>query len=783
MFFVTVAAASSLHKKTRSLVSLNFQRKFITLCAVTITFGVFELVATLYKKGPIAGGVSAALVLLLFLSQVQRRNPNKSVLSGRFAEYLSLGILHGIKPALVSVITFAVFVGLKSSNDVAGTAALVGGGIVWWLSFKQPIPQVVDQLVRGRTKPVDVAETRAAEFDLPKTDEGITWGGLRIPSSLATSHFMVVGTTGSGKTVTLRLLMQEVLQQIGTGADHRALIYDAKQDLASQIPGMKIPGAVYTLNPFDERCVAWDMAADIKEPTAALQAAATLIPSEKNASQPFFVDSAQLLLYGVMLSFIRSGADWRFSDLIRAMQTVDRLRRVLEQCPETRHIMGRFEHNRETLDEVMATVATKLTPYEAIAAMWDAAHEKGNKISLSEWVSDRKDRNCVLLLGNNERARAAMDRVNQVIFKRVTELLLDLEEDRAGTRRNWIFLDELADAGKLEGLPSLLMKGRSKGVCAVLGFQDIDSLKEVYGENVAGALTSQCNCKALLRLESPKTGEWAAKLFGDYEAIEVRRTESFSRTSGSTSGPTPGSSNSNTYSMSSAEQYNKRQSVMESEFFTIPPTGPDTGMTGYYLVPGMAPYRHTYPGGWLFTSGLAGISDEVQDLELRAPDEQWLGVWDEADAVKRLIVAPEAPQAPVQPPSQTPPAAPAPVAVAPVVAPAPSAPVAAAPAVTPAPPAAKRAPSAKRAPAGRKLPPATAPPSDIPPERAAEMPDVLDDGSFPPASYDDGVTVLVDDEDVVATGDGSLEVPTVATPAETETLISKFKGFRAGRTP
>ena len=375
---MSLAAASEIRRKSRSMVSVNFQRKFITLCAAVIGFGVFELVSTLYKKGPIAGGISAALVVFLFLAQVEKRNPNKSVLAGRFAEYLSLGILGGIAPVLVSGVAFvALGILSKAANDAAGTLALVAGGAVWWLSLKQPIPQVVDQLVRGRTRPVDTAETRAAEFDIPINDPGITWGGLRIPSRMATSHFMVVGTTGSGKTVTLRLLMQEVLQKIGSGADHRALIYDAKQDIASQIPGMGIPGAVFTLNPFDERCLAWDIARDITEPTAALQAATTLIPSEKNSSQPFFVDSAQLLLYGVMLSFIRSGAHWRFSDLIKAMQTVERLRRVLDQCPETRHIMGRFEHNRETLDEVMSTAASKLTPYEAIAAMWDVAHDTG----------------------------------------------------------------------------------------------------------------------------------------------------------------------------------------------------------------------------------------------------------------------------------------------------------------------------------------------------------------------------------------------------------------------
>lgn len=630
---MATSAAVEVRRVTRSMVSVNFQRKVIPLCGLLLTFGVFELVASVYVKGPIGGGIAAALYLFLFYAQIDRVNPRTTLLFGRFAEYLSKGILKSLVPILVSILTFLAAAYFKADNATAGTWALVLGAISWWFSFNQPVTQVVGKLVRGRAQPVDLAENKAAEFKLDKNDPGITWGGLRIPSKFATSHFMVVGTTGSGKTLTLKLLMQEVLQQVGTGADHRALIYDAKQDLASQMPGMGFPGAVYTLNPFDERCLAWDMAKDITEPTAALQTAVTLIPSDKNASQPFFVDSAQLLLYGVLLSFIRSGADWRFSDLIKSMHTVERLKRVLDRCPETRHISDRFYHNRETLDEVMSTVATKLTPYEPIAAMWDKAFDAGRQISLNEWVSHRGEKNCVLVLGNNERARAALDRINQVVFKRVSELLLDQPEDRTGSRRSWIFLDELAEAGKLDGLPSLLTKGRSKGVCVVLGFQDFDGLKEVYGENIAGALTSQCNCKAILRLESPNTARWASMLFGEYEAIEVRTSEG--RTTPHGFGQAQPST---TYTRS--EEYAKRQSVLESEMFTIPPTSPETGLTGYYLVPGVGAYKHNYPGKWLFGSGLAAIADDVEDVKLRPPGEQWLGAWDEADAQSRKLIDP-----------------------------------------------------------------------------------------------------------------------------------------------
>lgn len=647
------SATVEIRRVVRSTVSADFQRKVIPLCGIVLAFGVFQLVASVFKLGPIGGGIAAGLQLFLYYARVDRENPRSAVLFSKFAEYLSKGIVGSLIPALVSIAVFAAAVYFKSDNKTAGIWAAVIGGIAWWFSFNQPIPSVVNRLVRGRPEPVDLAESKASEFQLDQGDQGITWGGLRIPSKFATSHFMVVGTTGSGKTVTIQMLMKEVLQSVGTGTDHRALIYDAKQDIASQIPSMGIPGKVFTLNPFDERCVAWDMAKDISEPTAALQAAVTLIPSDKNASQPFFVDSAQLLLYGVMLSFIRSGADWRFSDLIRTMQTVERLKRVLSGCPDAAHIMERFAQSEDTLGEIMATVATKMTPYESIAAMWDLAIDAGRKISLSDWASHRGKDNCVLILGNNERARAAIDRINQVIFKRVSELLLDQPEDRTGSRRSWLFLDEIGEAGKLEGLTSVLTKGRSKGVCVVLGFQDIDSLREVYGENIAGVITSQCNCKAILRLESPRTAEWASKLFGDYEAIETRRSEATGTTD--PIGPRASSGvGTRTHTVTETEHYVKRQSVMESQLYQIPVTSKTTGLTGYYLVPGIGAYRHTYPGSWLFPDTPSGAPALVADFQPWGPAAQWLHPWDEGLAQRRRLIKAEPTAKPKEPPKPKP---------------------------------------------------------------------------------------------------------------------------------
>ena len=48
----------------------------------------------------------------------------------------------------------------------------------------------------------------------PPRYDSIVFGGLELPDSESTTHFLCLGTTGSGKTIILRLLMQSVLPSV-----------------------------------------------------------------------------------------------------------------------------------------------------------------------------------------------------------------------------------------------------------------------------------------------------------------------------------------------------------------------------------------------------------------------------------------------------------------------------------------------------------------------------------------------------------------------------------------
>jgi len=577
-------------------------------------------------------------------SLVSTNIPKKTLSYPEFIHGLSSAVMSALIPLAAMALLYAALTFFKVAGAATiNTAVAIGGAVLAFFLSLPSVPQAAQDLgyfVRGRSQPSQI-NGKDIQLALDANDPGILWGGVRLPSRAATSHFMVVGTTGSGKTITLRLLMQRVLRTIGSAENHRALIYDAKQDLASVLGGMGLPRTcpIYTLNPFDTRCVCWDMAKDVRDLATAFQTATLLAPSDKNASQPFFTDSTQLLLYGVLVAFLTRGDKWTFSDVVRTMQSADVIRAVLESTPETKPIADRFFGNPETLQNIMATVATKMVIYEPIAAMWEKAYKAGNRVSLSDWILNKGDTdargkpvtrdNYILLLGNSETARKALDAINRVLFQRITELLLNQSENRDDTRRTWIFLDEVAEAGELAGLMSLLAKGRSKGVCVVLGFQDIEALREVYGEKIAHALTGQCNNKAILRLESPATAEWASKLFGAYEAVEERYSH----------GEGGGGSN-----WSYAQEYVNRQSVLESQFYLLPVINQKNGLSGYYIVQEVGAYHHTYAGHKLFGTSaqdpnklLMPPVEDVKDIEARGGSEQRLPRWGVLDFVRLKI--------------------------------------------------------------------------------------------------------------------------------------------------
>jgi type IV secretory pathway TraG/TraD family ATPase VirD4 len=396
---------------------------------------------------------------------------------------------------------------------------------------------------------------------------------------------MVVGTIGSGKTLTIRMIMQAVLPQIGRMPDWRAVILDPKQEYYPYLDGMNLRCPIIIVNPFDVRSWAWDIARDCTTPAAAREIASIFIPLEGGQNR-FFYDSSRHIIAGVITVLIKLyGQKWTLLDLIRILRDKAAIRAMLAKIPETRDILNYCEHD-DVFKDIHSTILTQIAPYETIVAAWSRAPRK---FSLSEFIKS----DSILLLTLVEEIREPMMAIYRVLFKRLSEFLLSQSETTI--RRTWIIEDEAKELGELDGMGRLCTEGRSRNICIVMGFQDPQGLQEIYKEKIANELLGQFAHKAILRTQNAAAAEWLSQLIGEYEALE--QTVGF---------PVNGPINvrdpvqaKNGAKQNVNDSVSKRQLVLPSEIMNLPPVNKKNGIVGYYLTPTTGCFKAKLRWEWL----------------------------------------------------------------------------------------------------------------------------------------------------------------------------------------
>lgn len=258
---------------------------------------------------------------------------------------------------------------------------------------------------------------------------------------------------------------------------------------------------------------------------------------------------------------------------------------------------------------------SRLAPLEPIAACWSRAPKM---VSLQDWIRGQY----ILLLGTDEANRATLDAVNRIFFKRASELVLAGSESTSRTTS--FYLDEVREAGKLPGLSSLLTKGRSRGASVVMNFQDIEGMRDAYGDKVAHELLGQCSQASILRLHSPATAQWASELLGDYEVREVEIS-----VSGGPGGNTT----------TKRQNVVKRQCVLPSELLSLPPASPANGVHGYHLSAYAGAWFVRLPGNWI-DQCLMPRRREVPNFIPRPGQHQYLLPWNETDLARLKLPLP-----------------------------------------------------------------------------------------------------------------------------------------------
>jgi Type IV secretion-system coupling protein DNA-binding domain len=457
----------------------------------------------------------------------------------------------------------------------------------------------------------------------------VKWGGISIPTAaLAKPHSCIIGTSGSGKSLCIKLLFHSIVQLLNPRGRMRAVIYDSKRDTVGLLSswGCQIP--YHILNPFDDRASVWAMNEDVGSPKDAYELASILIPAD---DKPFWTVAPRTVFSAVIEFFHRNARRektehgefpaWTLRDVVLALEHEDTLITILSSDPSTRMIARRYLQARpEIAADILATLMNTVRQLSFVAVAWQTATQS---ISAKRFVRGES----IVVLGCDPTSETILERLNAAFLDRMTqEVLLQPENDptRFPQSVTWVILDELRRAGKFEKLGELMTEGRSKGAKVVLGFQNVPGMMEVYGEHKTNELMALCANMAFLKLDDPKSQEQAVAHFGDAD-YETRTWAQSSSSTGSVGG-----GSSTTSGINETVHLETKPILLTTDLKDLPEGNPSNGVTGYFDTDCVgAPYCGG-PSPADFAEMLSGGSARQSDY-IPQTGQDTLRPWDMAD--------------------------------------------------------------------------------------------------------------------------------------------------------
>jgi hypothetical protein len=400
--------------------------------------------------------------------------------------------------------------GLLRFSSIPYIIAGAGGagataGIVLAVKLSTPLPG--RQHVRGQQLLSGKQAIKACRKAMKKE---ISIGGagmnihpqIQISADRETTHFFICGSSGGGKTTIIQPMINEIVEN-----EEKLLIYDNK-GLTETCPDKR----AVILAPWDKRCWAWDICADIENSADARTFASHLIPENKN--DPIWANGAQAILSAVITDLIVKRQNWTLKDVLDLISNnFDYLKNVLKEHAPDQAMLLIDEKSKQSQSFLM-NISAHMSKVRELAHAWEGKP----KISIRRWLFDEEKKHekgrRTLILQANKRYADLQAAYIKSILDIAGGYISSPEMSESKSRRIWFCFDEVAKAGKLDNLTEFLEIGRSKGVCVILGMQNLAQIREIYGENIAEIWSSQCSTTFICRSRGEKTKEFMSKQIG-----------------------------------------------------------------------------------------------------------------------------------------------------------------------------------------------------------------------------------------------------------------------------
>jgi type IV secretory pathway TraG/TraD family ATPase VirD4 len=320
---------------------------------------------------------------------------------------------------------------------------------------------------------------------------------LGIRRSLESSHILIMGDSGSGKTSAMRQILRQV-----DARQEAAVVYDPALEFTPEFFSPERGDII--LNPLDGRCPYWDIAEESESDDANAAMAAALFP-DKDFEKEYFTDAPRRVFTFLMRrrpSPQQLIAWMGNSDQIDAMAKGTPYAAFLDPgAPAQRGgVLSSFNMIAESLE--------LLPPQDDGRPVYSSGRWNAERPGWIFLTSSPASRQKILPLHS-----AWLD---MLILRTMTPAI-----HRA--KPVWFVLDEVASLNKLPQLHTAITEARKSGNPVVLGFQGRSQLEKRYGKD-AETMLSQPATKLFLKTSEPHSAKWVSDAIGEIEVERLKES-------------------------------------------------------------------------------------------------------------------------------------------------------------------------------------------------------------------------------------------------------------------
>lgn len=356
--------------------------------------------------------------------------------------------------------------------------------------------------------------------------------GLDFPRDSETKHILIMGTTGTGKSVLMNQVIRQLVQRVKKHkTNDKMIIYDVKGEfLSKHYISMNGAKSKYDVKddlifyPFDKRCLRWSFFNEIRS-DADFDVYSKIIftPPKEAVADPFWLNAAKdVFVAGLRYLYItgqtRNADIWNFF-----CQSLDDIYKQLKETLPLHHQMA-LKHIDTKAKGPGASVISVLT--EKISFFSYLSGIDG-PFSFRDFITTTQGRNLYLLNIKNYATifRPLMTFAFDVMIRETLSLP---DTNKKNNRRIWFCIDEIGSLDQISVLFDLLTVARSKGGCLLVANQDLGRIEDIYGRANRRTFYNNFNTNFILRLNDPDTADFLSQSIGEREVVKVMASRQMS---------------------------------------------------------------------------------------------------------------------------------------------------------------------------------------------------------------------------------------------------------------